>query len=149
INCCGLGDERIGASGIQASVRHTTSSTAQHATASIVDVLVPVALDQSYSYRVPAGLELKPGDLVSVPLGAREATGVVWADQVEVRPGLHNRLKDVSEKLDLPPLKSELRAFVDWCANYTLASRGMVLRMALRMGEHLGPERIRIGLRLA
>ena len=37
----------------------------------IVDVLVPVALDQAYSYRVPAGMELAPGDLVSVPLGAR------------------------------------------------------------------------------
>ena len=127
----------------------TASSAPRPATASIVDVLVPVALDQSYSYRVPAGVELKPGDLVTVPLGAREATGVVWADQVEVRPGLHNRLKDVSEKLDLPPLKPELRHFVDWCANYTLASRGMVLRMALRMGEHLPPARERIGVRLA
>ncbi len=30
-------------------------------------------------------------------------------------------------------------SFVDWVANYTLSARGMVLRMALRMGEHLGP----------
>jgi primosomal protein N' (replication factor Y) (superfamily II helicase) len=127
-------------------VRHTASPAALPA-ASIVDVLVPVALDQSYSYRVPAGLELKPGDLVSVPLGTREATGVVWAENVEVRPGLHNRLRDVAEKLDLPPLRPELRAFVDWVAGYTLSSRGMVLRMALRMGEHLGPERIRVGVR--
>jgi primosomal protein N' (replication factor Y) (superfamily II helicase) len=127
-------------------VRHTASSAALPA-ASIVDVLVPVALDQSYSYRVPAGLDLKPGDLVSVPLGNRAATGVVWAENVEVRPGLHNRLRDVAEKLDLPPLKPELRAFVDWVAGYTLSSRGMVLRMALRMGEHLGPERIRVGVR--
>ena len=112
-------------------------------------MLVPVALDQSYSYRVPAELALAPGDLVRVPLGPREATGVVWAADVAVRPGLHNRLKDVAEKLDLPPLKPELRRFIDWVANYTLASRGMVLRMALRMGEHLGPERIRIGVRLA
>src|SRR5712675_2346230 len=66
----------------QSSVRHEASPTSHRDTASIVDVLVPVALDQSYSYRVPAGLALKPGDLVSVPLGAREATGVVWADQV-------------------------------------------------------------------
>jgi primosomal protein N' (replication factor Y) len=117
--------------------------------ATIVDVLVPVALDQSYSYRVPAELALAPGDLVRVPLGPREATGVVWAANVAVRPGLHNRLKDVAEKLDLPPLRQELRRFIDWVANYTLASRGMVLRMALRMGEHLGPERIRIGVRLA
>src|SRR5215469_7547926 len=117
--------------------------------AAVVDVLVPVALDQSYSYRVPAALDLKPGDLVRVPLGTRDATGVVWADQVAPRPGLHNRLKDVAEKLDVPPLRAELRQFVDWVATYTLASRGMVLRMALRMGEHLGPGRERAGVRLA
>ena len=34
-----------------------------------VDVLVPVALDQAYSYRVPDDLGLAPGDLVTVPLG--------------------------------------------------------------------------------
>jgi len=119
------------------------------AAATFVDVLVPVALDHTYSYRVPADLHLAPGDLVSVPLGAREATGVVWADDVEVRPGLHNRMKDVGEKLDVPPLKAELRNFVDWMSGYTLVPRGMVLRMALRMGEHLGPARERVGVRLA
>jgi primosomal protein N' (replication factor Y) (superfamily II helicase) len=115
----------------------------------IVDILVPVALDQTYSYRVPAGLELAPGDVVAVPLGARESMGVVWADNLDPNPRLHNRLKDVDEKLDVPPLKPELRQFVDWVSNYTLASRGMVLRMALRMGEHLGPGRERVGVRRA
>jgi primosomal protein N' (replication factor Y) len=122
---------------------------AQRLAQTFVDVLVPVALDHAYSYRVPAGLDLEPGDLVSVPLGAREATGVVWADDVAVKPGLHNRLKDIDHKLDVPPLKPELRRFVDWVSNYTLAARGMVLRMALRMGEHLGPARDRVGVRLA
>jgi primosomal protein N' (replication factor Y) len=114
----------------------------------IVDVLVPVALDQAYSYRVPDGLGLEPGDVVSVPLGAREYTGVVWGEG-NPRPGLHNRLKDVDGKLDVPPLKDELRGFVDWVSNYTLTSRGTVLRMALRMGEHLGPGRDRVGVRKA
>ena len=116
--------------------------------ARVVDVLVPVALDQVYSYRVPTGLELAPGDIVSVPLGARDCVGVVWADNPNPSPGLHNRLKDVDSKLDYPPLKPELRQFVDWVAQYTLASRGMVLRMALRMGD-LGPARERVGVRLA
>ncbi|MGB8893250.1 MAG: primosomal protein N' [Pseudolabrys sp.] len=115
----------------------------------VVDILVPVALDQTYSYRVPAGLELAPGDLVAVPLGARECMGVVWAHNPNPNPRLHNRLKNVDEKLDVPPLKAELRQFVDWVSGYTLASRGMVLRMALRMGEHLGPGRERVGVRLA
>jgi primosomal protein N' (replication factor Y) len=114
-----------------------------------VDVLVPVALDRTYSYRVPPDLALATGDLVTVPLGPRAATGVVWADRVEVRPGLHNRVRDIEEKLDLPPLTPELRRFVDWVADYTLTPRGMVLRMALRMGEHLPPARERIGVRLA
>ena len=115
----------------------------------IVDVLVPVALDREYSYRVPDKLDLAPGDIVSVPLGAREATAVVWADNPKPNPRLDNRLKDVEEKLELPPLRPELRDFVDWVANYTLSSRGMVLRMCLRMGTHLGAERERVGVRLA
>jgi primosomal protein N' (replication factor Y) len=115
----------------------------------VVDVLVPVALDRAYSYRVPEALALAPGDIVSVPLGAREATAVVWAENAKPNPRLDNRLKDVEQKLDLPPLKDELRDFVDWVANYTVASRGMVLRMCLRMGEHLGAERERVGVRLA
>lgn len=125
-----------------------TSSPASHAPASIVDVLVPVAIDQAYSYRVPRGLSLKPGDVVAVPLGAREVLGVVWAENPNPDPRLHNRLKDVAEKLDVPPLRDELRRMVDWVSTYTLSARGMVLRMCLRMGEHLGPERQRMGVRL-
>jgi len=115
----------------------------------VVDVLVPVALDRAYSYRVPEEFSLAPGDIVSVPLGARETTAVVWADNPKPNPRLDNRLKDVEEKLELPPLKPELRSFVDWVASYTVSSRGMVLRMCLRMGEHLGPERERVGVKLA
>ncbi len=116
----------------------------------VVEVLVPVALDRAYSYRVPENIDLAPGDIVSVPLGARgETTAVVWADNPKPDIRLDNRLKDVEEKLELPPLRPELRSFVDWVANYTVSSRGMVLRMCLRMGEHLGPERERVGVKLA
>jgi primosomal protein N' (replication factor Y) len=128
--------------------RLTHHSTATASSTEFVDVLVPVALDQTYSYRVPRGMELAPGDVVAVPLGPREVLAVVWADNANPEPRLHNRLKDVGEKLDVPPLKSELRALVDWVANYTLSPRGMVLRMCLKMGEQLGPERTRIGVRL-
>ena len=114
----------------------------------VVDVLVPVALNQAYSYKVPRGLDLRPGDVVSVPLGARDVIGVVWAENANPDPRLHNRLKEVGHKLDVPPLKQELRTLVDWVANYTLSARGMVMKMTLRMGEHLGPERIRLGVRL-
>jgi primosomal protein N' (replication factor Y) (superfamily II helicase) len=115
----------------------------------IVDVLIPVALDHAYSYRVPDGLALAPGDIVRVPLGTRECTAVVWADNASPNPRLDNRLKDVAARLDIPPLRPELRQLVEWVAGYTLSPRGMVARMTLRMGEHLGAERLRVGIRLA
>src|SRR6476620_8821511 len=127
----------------------TRASTSSASLARVVDVLVPVALNQAYSYRVPRGMDLAPGDVVCVPLGPREVVAVVWAQNANPDPRLHNRLKDVGEKLDVTPLQEELRSLVDWVANYTLSARGMVLRMSLRMGEHLGPERVRMGVRLA
>src|ERR1700730_11726710 len=110
----------------------------------VVDVLLPVALDRAYSYRVPEELELAPGDIVCVPLGAREATAVVWADNPKPNPRLDNRLKDVEEKLEVPQLRAEFLGFFDWVANSTLSSR----RMLMRIGEHLGAERDRVGVRL-
>src|SRR6202012_4098489 len=126
---------------------HRTASSAAPSTR-IVDVLVPVALNQAYSYRVPRGVELKPGDVVCVPLGPREVVAVVWAENANPDPRLHNRLKDVSEKLDVPPRKAELRALVDWGSNDQLPARRRLLPMTLGVGEDLGPEQTRLGGRL-
>jgi len=115
----------------------------------VVDVLMPVAVDQAYSYRVPEGLALAPGDIVTAPLGARTVMGVVWGENTAPNPRLDNRLRDIKEKLALPPLKPELRRFIDWVAGYTVSARGMVLRMCLHRGETLGPARERVGVRLA
>src|ERR1700688_3220860 len=104
-----------------------------------VDVLVPVAVDSPYSYRIPADLTLAPGDLVAVPLGSRRVIGSVWASQNEVRA--QTKLKAISPKLDSPPLPRELLQLVDWVADYTLAPRGMVLRMALRFDAELSEAR--------
>ncbi len=67
----------------------------------IVDVLVPVAVDTAYSYRAPSGAALGPGAFVGVPLGARHATGVVWA----LREGSGDNLKSVAAIRDWPPLR--------------------------------------------
>ncbi len=111
---------------------------------SIVSVLVPVAVAAPYTYRVPAGTA--PGAIVAVPLGTREVVGVVWDDPPDRDIG-HNRLRDVAEVFDAPPLGREIRRFVDWVANYTLTSRGMVLRMVLRAPGALAPEQPVAGVR--
>jgi primosomal protein N' (replication factor Y) len=114
----------------------------------IVDVLTPVALDVAWSYRVPEGMEVEPGDVVEAPLGTRETTGVVWAKRRLEGAGPNN-LKYLIAKRDLPPVSERMRKFVDWIAHWTLAPRGMVLRMATRAPEAVGPEPTRVGVRLA
>jgi primosomal protein N' (replication factor Y) (superfamily II helicase) len=94
--------------------------------AGVVDVLVPVALDKAYSYR--AAMPLAPGDLVAVPLGTREALGVVWDRDPDAPSGAGGNLKAVVARHDWPPLPARLRRFIDWVAAYTLAPRGMVAR---------------------
>ena len=96
------------------------------------DVLIPVAVDRPYSYRIPEGMELGPGDVVAVPLGNRTALGAVWQLRDEAGGVSHNRLKDVAARYDVPAVPHAVRQLCDWLADYTLSPRGMVLRMALR-----------------
>ncbi len=110
------------------------------------DVLVPVAVDSPYTYHVPDGISLKPGDIVAVPLGPRRAVGCVWPSAPRELPA-GAKLKSISAPLDIPPLSAELVKFIDWIADYTLAPRGMVLRMALKFDEQ--GEITKVGVRLS
>ena len=109
--------------------------------ACVADVLIPVAVDQAYSYAI-GDLDLAVGDLVEVALGPRPTIGVVWALSPELRP----RLKTVSARIDVPRLPKNLRDFVDWVARWTLSPRGMVLRMCLRAPFASAPAAPRFGL---
>jgi primosomal protein N' (replication factor Y) (superfamily II helicase) len=97
----------------------------------IADVLLPLALASAYSYRVPEGMVLAPGDYVEVPLGPRSVIGCVWA----VRPAVptNMKLRDVNRHFDMPPMTEAHRKFVDWLAAYYLEPPGNVLRMVLRV----------------
>ena len=105
----------------------------------IVAVLVSVSVETPYSYRVPPGMSVEPGSIVAVPLIGRITLGVVWGKPTD--NFAHNRLKDIAETFDVPPLSAELRQTVDWVARYTLAPAGLVLRAVLRSREALDPDR--------
>jgi primosomal protein N' (replication factor Y) len=110
-----------------------------------VEILLPVALDRTYTYRVPFGMSLVPGDVVRVALASRDTVGVVWEGEGGL-PATSNRLRHVEEKLDAPALKAEMRRFVEWVAGWTLTPRGMVMRMALRAPDP-PEERMRLAYR--
>ncbi|WP_158816520.1 primosomal protein N' [Methylocapsa sp. S129] len=110
----------------------------------VADILAPVAVDIAYSYRIPAGAPLQPGQFVEIPLGRSHATGVVWA----LREGAGgDNLKSIAKLRDWAPLRKPLRDLIDWVSRWTLAPRGMVLRMATRAPEAAGPPAARFGVR--
>jgi primosomal protein N' (replication factor Y) len=101
----------------------------------IVAVMVGVAVEGPYSYRVPEGMVVERGSIVSVPLGPRLTLGVVWGAPKD--NFAHNRLRDIAHAYDVPPLSEELLKLVEWVARYTLAAPGQVLRGVLRSPEAL------------
>jgi primosomal protein N' (replication factor Y) len=108
----------------------------------VVDVLAPVAVNTAYSYLVPQNLNVRVGQFVEVPLGRRHTTGVVWA----VREAAGDNLKPVGQLREWPALRQPLLDLIDWVSRWTLAPRGMVLRMATR-APAAGAPAPRLGLR--
>ncbi|HVC56641.1 MAG TPA: primosomal protein N' [Stellaceae bacterium] len=109
------------------------------AAVSAVRVMLPLPLPEPLDYLAPEGMAApEPGRFVRVALGPRRVIGVVW----DGTPGLDlpcERLKPIGEILATPPLRPELRRFVERVAAYTLAPPGAVLRMAMSVEAALLP----------
>ena len=114
----------------------------------VVPVLLPIPTERPYSYAVPKGVQLAPGDFVQVPLGPRKVAAVVWDEpETEGKKVDPKKLRPIEQKFDCPPLTFETRKFVDWVAHYTVSPAGMVLRSVLRAPGALDPEIPMEGLR--
>ncbi len=97
-----------------------------------VPVLLPLALDEPYTYAAGEGETLNPGTFVVVPLGPMKRIGVIWREAESGRKAFDpKKLKPVVAALDIPALPPINLAFADWVANYTLAPKGMVLQMMM------------------
>ena len=103
----------------------------------VIEIAVPVPLDRTFHYRVPATLieHAVAGHRVYVPFGHRRLTGYILGTVAGVPV---DGLKDVIEVLDAEPLwtSSELD-FFRWIASYYLYPLGEVLKTALPTGINL------------
>jgi len=110
---------------------------------------MPVALDQTYDYLVPDGVEVPPGSFVLVPFGPQTRIGIVWdgqrGDGKAVDP---KKLKSLTSLIDAPPLPEISMRFAEWVARYTLAPLGMVARMMMSADAAFEPPKHRFGVRL-
>ncbi|MBI4030410.1 MAG: primosomal protein N' [Proteobacteria bacterium] len=112
-----------------------------------VSVLVPYPVDRAYSYAVPEGLGIAPGDYVIAPLGSRDVPGVVWDDAPE--SVATKKIKSVVAKCDMPPMPSVHRRFLDWVAQYNMTPLGSVLKMSLSVPAALDPPKAAKGYRIS
>lgn len=106
----------------------------------IVDVAIPVPLDRTFSYRVPACLasSVAVGSRVLVPFGRRTMTGYVLGPA----GAIEGELKEIRQLLDPAPLfaPDELE-FLRWVAGYYLHPLGEVIKSALPAGINVTSRR--------
>lgn len=95
----------------------------------IAEVALPVPVDQCFYYSVREGMELSVGDYVRVPFGNRVAIGIITTMRSGPAPDME--LKDIGDKIPLPPVQRPLMEFLKWVSSYNIMPIGMVLKMVL------------------
>ena len=95
-------------------------------------ILLPNIFNHPFTYE--SDIKLKTGDYVSVPFGKTQATGVVW-DEFEQNTNKNFRIKKVTKKMNIQPLKKTTINFLNWFAEYNILPRGMALKLVLISGK--------------
>ncbi len=101
------------------------------------DVALPVPLDRTFSYSLPASLrdQVSPGARVVAPFGPRKLSGVVVRVYGE-RPDID--VRDLLRVLDEEPaLTEELLHLGEWIAEYYCSPIGEVLKSMLPLGSEI------------
>jgi primosomal protein N' (replication factor Y) len=101
------------------------------------DVSLPVPVDQSFTYSLPATLQhrVREGSRVVVPFGSRKLIGVILRCHDEAPPVL---ARDALRLVDAEPvLTAELLVLGRWIAGYYCAPLGEVLRSMLPLAAEI------------
>ncbi len=119
-----------------------------HSPLNFVEVALPLPLRQTFTYRLPLGLQetVKLGARLLVPFGKRQLTGYAVALHSELDSALgidETTIKDALELLDAEPLLTEeILKLTQWSADYYAASWGEVLKASLPAGINATVEQI-------
>ncbi len=94
-----------------------------------VGVLTDQPLEGPLDYLAPPE-GVSTGDFVAAPLGPRTVMGVVWGPGDGTFDA--SRLRPLKGVLDVPPMRPEMRAFLERAADYTMTPLPAMLRLATR-----------------
>ncbi len=105
----------------------------------ICDVVFDLPLRQSFTYSVPAGMNLSRGQRVAAPLHGRSRIGVV----VEVRAGEQSGLKAIERPVESVPIVSAAALeLTRWAADESLSPWGSTLLGLLPPAPRRGSEEV-------
>lgn len=107
-----------------------------------VDVILPLALQQLFTYRVPHELSawVKPGVRVVVQFGKTKSYAALVRNVHENRPKSYEA-KYIDDVLDEAPVVNEIQfQFWDWIADYYMCTVGEVMAAALPGSLRLASE---------
>ena len=102
-----------------------------------VDIILPLAIRDCYTYSVPDGLSLPaPGTRVIVPLMAKQVRGIVLREHTEpIDDAFAAKIKPISQVSETAPIVSkEQLALWQWISSYYMCTLGEVMSAALPVG---------------
>lgn len=97
-----------------------------------ISVLLPLPLNDSFDYEHPQ--PLPPGTLVKVSFGSRERYGITWENNEKQGPS-PKTLKPILKAFEGVQLPETSIKFLMWVSDYTMSSRGQILKMILPTPE--------------
>jgi primosomal protein N' (replication factor Y) len=92
-----------------------------------VQVLIPTALNQTFTYEHLG--EVVSGQVVFVPFRNKIELGVIWDVSSSEYSGVAKSIDTVTKYI----LPESIKSFVEWVADYTMTSRGLILKMVLAL----------------
>ena len=97
------------------------------------NILVTKPFDQYFTYKLNINQKIKRGSLVLVPFGkTKDQIGLVY-DILDTLPKKVEKkyIKEILSVFENICLDEKLIQFIDWITNYTLAPKGLVLKLFL------------------
>ena len=98
-----------------------------------INVLVTKPFDQYFTYKYTSKQTIKRGSVVLVPFGkTKNQLGLVYESFAKLpREDKKIHIKKIISVFENIYISEKLIQFIDWIANYTLAPKGLVLKLFL------------------
>lgn len=99
-------------------------------------VLLPLKFDTPFTYKYIGEEDLEHGQLVKVQFRSNELIGVITGPTDQS----YNKIKEIIKVYQGFKFSNELMKFIDWVAEYNMASKGLIFKMVLGGNKHLDKE---------